>query len=302
MNHTYVALGVLAVLVLLVLGALIGSELAYDEPVEVASAAPAAPVPSPAPVAHAATEAHEEPDGDSNELESQLETVKSQTGTLQQQVTQLANEKSQLQKQLADVFNWMLTNYKGTYPLPMEFMSRLRLPAVTDEFAVSPEVANLLKITPEEEERLNYAFRATRLFLEEMQFAVMKVEEPRQDKVVVHIPSFADEGGLIREDLHSALAATLGPNRYDRFLEVSEGEMESSFQKFGEMSRTIVFDVVRVEGHEEPLLKIRDGWIEEDGPNRKLVNATETVVAELPAEYLAYIDWLPAYQQGTTAE
>jgi hypothetical protein len=212
---------------------------------------------------------------------------------LQNQIDTLSREKDQIQQQLTDFLNWLLTNYKGKYPLPENFMSRLRLSPVDEDFTLNPEVAELLKITPDEEQVINAAFDSTRLFLAEMESALMTISEEQADKVVVHIPAHREEGALIKEDLLLALEATLGTDRFDRFMDVAEEDLDANFIEFGERARTIIFEVVYPEEPDAPpMLAIKDGWIEQQGPDRKVVTATQFTVPELPEEYLAYIEWL----------
>lgn len=247
--------------------------------------------PAPTPSARWQAIAGEEPDV-SPEQRVTPQTVQA----LQEEMETLSEEKEQIQQQLSDFLNWLLTNYKGRYPLPEHLMAKLRLAPVTQDFSLDPDVATLLHITPPEETIINDAFSATKVFLDEMESSLMTIREERPDKVVVHIPAFGEEGELVREDLMLALEATLGPDRFDRFLEVSEEEMDSTFLSFGEKARTIVFEVVYPENEERPLLTIKDGWIAEDGEKRKVVSATQITVEDLPEEYLAYIDWLVDYE------
>lgn len=219
---------------------------------------------------------------------------------LQQQVATLEREKEQIQQQLTDFLEWLLTNYKGKYPLPEQYMAKLRLAPVSGDLTLNSDVADLLKISPGEEELINDAFLGTEQLLIEVQTALMTIREERPDKVVVHIPAFGEEGELVKDDLLLALEATLGAQRFDRFLEVGEKELDETFQKFGQRARTIVFEMVYPQELDAPpLLRIKDGWIEDDGPDRKIVTATQSTVEELPEEYLAYIDWLGEGDQAT---
>jgi hypothetical protein len=212
---------------------------------------------------------------------------------LEDQIATLQREKDQIQQQLTDFLQWLLVNYKGKYPLPESFMAKLRLSPVSGDLTLNREVAELLKITAEEEALINDAFVGTEQLLTEVQSALMTIREERPDRVVVHIPAFSEEGGLVKDDLLLALESTMGPERFDRFLEVGEKELDETFQKFGQRARTIIFEVVYPpEAHAAPLLRIKDGWIEDDGPGRKIVTATQSIVEELPDEYLAYINWL----------
>lgn len=212
-------------------------------------------------------------------------------GERDEALAQAQQERDQLQAQLTELLNWILSNVRGRYPLPEHLVSRLRLHAVTPDFTLDPDVVGLLKITPAEESILNEAFATTSSFLNEMETALMRVTQPHEDKVIVHVPSYGEEGDVIREDLYLALEAVLGADRFDRLIEVSGEHLESSFVKFGDESRTVVFEVVFQEGDNQPLLRIRDGRVAEDDNGKRFVTATEEVVAVLPDEYLRYLDW-----------
>lgn len=211
---------------------------------------------------------------------------------LQEQIQTLQHEKTQIQQQLTDFLNWLLVNYKGRIPLPESYMAKLRLSPINEDMVLNAEVAQILNITPDEEAVLNDAFRATETFLNEMETAIMDIYEEEPGKIVVQVPAFSEEGRLIREDLLVALEATLGAERFDRFMDVSEAELEETFLEFGEKARTIVFEVVYDENSDEPWLQIKDGWIAVDENQRKIVTATQITVPELPEEYGSYIDWL----------
>jgi hypothetical protein len=208
----------------------------------------------------------------------------------------LIEERNKLKSQLVDVLNWILANFKGKYPLPERLVPRLRLSPVSEDITLNKEVVEMLRITPTEEASINQAFYTTRVFLDQMEAALMTVQESRDDKVILHVPSFEREGEMVREDLYLVLERALGSERFSRFLMVSENEMTTSFQKFGGLARTIVFEVVMADDGQTPLLKIRDGWIEEVAPNEKVITATEQVVKEIPDKYLAYIDWIPPHE------
>lgn len=200
-----------------------------------------------------------------------------------------------LQNRLVAVLNWILANFRGKYPLPETYMSKLQVAAVTDDFTVHPELAELLKVTPGEEQKINDALAYARDYLSKIEAAIIEITNPRPDKVILHIPTFSEDGKLLQEDLYTALEITLGENRFDRLLDVSETGLKSSFAQFGEASRTMVFELVYGDENEMPQLKIKDGWVMEIGPNTRAVTATESVVTNLPVKYSAYLTWLPDY-------
>lgn len=207
----------------------------------------------------------------------------------------LRQENQTLQARLIAVLNWMLTNFRGKYPLPENFMSKVQLTPLTEDFALHPDVVELLKITPEEEQNINDVLAYARKYLSDIEAAIITVTNPRPDKAILNIPTFAEDGKALQQDLYDALQVTLGANRFDRFLKVSEPGLKSSFYQFGEASRTMVFELVYEDGQEMPQLKIKDGWVVELGPNMRQVTATESFVTNLPSQYLNYLAWLPDY-------
>ncbi len=207
----------------------------------------------------------------------------------------LAGEVKDLRGRLVGVLNWVLTNFKGKYPLPESIMARLQVPPVTEDYTLNPEAASLIKVTPEEEQKINDIFAYARAYLTEIEAALLTVTSPRPDKVILHIPPFVEHGEMLREDMYAAMEITLGPDRFDRFLKVSEAGLKSSFYRFGEASRTLIFELVYAGGSEPPQLKIKDGWIMETVPGAREITATEATVTNLPSRYTAYSPWLPDY-------
>lgn len=222
-------------------------------------------------------------------------SLTSEIGRLRAENEALRGENLSLRARLIAVLNWMLANFRGKYPLPESFMSKVQLTPLTADFALHPDVIELLKITPDEQQNINDILQYARKYLTDIEAAVITVTNPRPDKVILHVPTFAEDGQVLKEDLYGALQVTLGPNRFDRFLKVSENGLKSSFYEFGEASRTMVFEMVYEPGQDMPQLKIKDGWVVELDPNTRTVTAMESVVTNLPPKYLAYLAWLPDY-------
>lgn len=177
-------------------------------------------------------------------------------------------------------------------------MTRVKIAPMTDDYLLNPELAEVLKITATEETQLNDAFAFAQSYLREIEAASLDVSNPKPGKVILHIPAFPEDGKVLQEDLYAALEATLGQNRFERLLKVSEGGLRESFYHFGEASRTMVFELAYVGDDPYPQLLVKDGYVVEIGPNTRSVTAVESVVTNLPAKYTAYIAWLPDYIAG----
>lgn len=219
--------------------------------------------------------------------------VQIRIAALQEENRRLATETADLRQRLSAVLNWILTNFRGKYPLPEPLFDRLQITPVTEDYTLHPDVAALFKITPEEEQKINDIFAYARTYLQQIEAALLTVTSPRPDKIILHIPPFVEHGQALREDLYAALEITLGPNRFDRFLRVTESGLKSSFYRFGEASRTLVFELVYAGDAQPPQLKIKDGWIVETGPNQRTIEAVESTVTNVPPQYAAYTAWLP---------
>ena len=214
---------------------------------------------------------------------------------LNEENLRLRTQNSELQNRLVAVLNWILTNFRGKYPLSEAHMAKLQIPPLTDEFTLHPDALDFLKITPDEEQKVNDAFAYARQTLDEIEAAIITVTNPRPDKVILHIPTFPEDGKLLQDDLYAALDTTLGQDRFDRFMQVSETGLKQNFYQFGEASRTMVFELAYEGDSTTPQLKIKDGWVIDLGPNSRQVTAVESFVTNLPTKYNSYLAWLPEY-------
>lgn len=217
------------------------------------------------------------------------------TSWLNEENLRLRAQNSELQNRLVAVLNWILANFKGKYPLSETHMSKLQIPPLMDDYTLHPDALDFLKVTPDEEQKVNDAFAYARQTLEEIEEAIITVTNPRPDKVILHIPAFPEDGKVLQDDLYAALDTTLGPDRFDRFLQVSESGLKQSFYQFGEASRTMVFELAYEGNSTDPQLKIKDGWVIDLGPSSRQVTAVESFVTNLPPKYNAYLAWLPEY-------
>ncbi len=207
----------------------------------------------------------------------------------------LTRENATLKGRLNEVLNWILANFRGKYPLPEPFMDKLRVTPLTEDFLLSDELITFLRVTAEEEVKINDALQASAAILRGMEAAAISVRNSRPDKVVLSIPPFGEEAKTLQEDLYAALAVTLGRDRFDRFMQVSEADLKQSFYHFGDASRTMIFELAYGGTSGVPQLVIRDAWVIPNGEQARTIMAEESTVTNLPSKYRNYLAWLPDY-------
>lgn len=205
-----------------------------------------------------------------------------------------------LQDRLRALLQWIIANFRGRFPVPENLLAQMNVPVLTDEDLLNPQLSELLRLSADEEERLNDALAYAVEYLTDIESAILTVSEPRPGKIILHIPTFKDNGQLLKEDLFAALEATLGRDRFDRFLKVAGAGLNERFYHFGEASRTMVFELVYNENETTPRLLIKDGYVLEIGSDTRQISAVETVVTNLPQKYTAYLAWLPDYMAYAT--
>ncbi len=206
----------------------------------------------------------------------------------------LASENRDIRMKWEELGNWVLRNVRGKYPLPERLVSNLKLSPVNDDFTLQADLADLLQVNPQEKSYVDDALMATHQSISELENAMMTVTQSTPGKVMLYIPPFVEKGTAVRDDLYSALETTLGRSRFDRFVDVSQDELEKNYHYFGTASRTMIFEVTYPEDARlPPYLVIKDGWVLPQGPSARAYNVTESAVNELPKAYLAYLNFLP---------
>ncbi len=215
---------------------------------------------------------------------------------LERKAFQLEMENARLRGRLDDMLNWILDNVRGTFPLPENQMANLRLAPVDTNLEVSADLAQLLRLNDEEVDRLDTAFLGTRAVLQELETENISVDQPAENQVVLNIPPYAEEGQMVREELYGELKKTLGAARFDRFLQVAEEGLDERFEYFGEADRTLEFEEVTdaVSGDVQLFVRDERALPSKEDPLRQDITASERIVTELPDEYYAYWNWLPA--------
>lgn len=200
-----------------------------------------------------------------------------------------------LQERLQALLNWILANFRGRFPIPEALFSRVQIAPLTDDDVLNPEIVELLRLSADDVARLNDAFAYATDYLSDIEATILTASEPRKGKIILHIPTFRENGQLLKDDLYAALEATLGSDRFARFRKVAETGLLRRFYHFGEASRTMVFELTYEENDPHPRILIKDGYILEIEPGVREITATEMVATNIPAKYAAYLAWLPDY-------
>ena len=284
--------GGLAAAVALAVGVFGWLSLAADSaPAPVAAPAPAEPSASPVPV-RASPAAAVPP-----VAASPTAAPAAANRELERKLFQLEADNVKLRARLDDMLNWIIDNVRGTFPLPERQMANLRVAPVDTNLATSADLAEILRLDDEEIFLLDSAFLGTRAVLREVEAEKISVERPAEKQTVLNIPPYAEEGELVREELYVELRRALGAGRFDRFRQIAATGLDESFDYFGAADRTLAFEVVTDAATGEPQLYVRDERVlpNKDDPRRQDVTASERIVVELPAEYVAYWNWLPDY-------
>lgn len=209
----------------------------------------------------------------------------------------LAGENDKLKGHLNNLLNWVLANFRGRYPVPEGMMGRMNVPALGEDFLVHPELADFLKISPEEQQWINEAFLSARAMLQEAEGRVMTASLPTPDTAVVEIPPLEAEGEAVREMLVNTFEQALGAARSQRLQQVAAGDLERRFNDFGRARRTLRFELVYGDGSGTPMLKIRDEKVRADEDGRRRIEATEFESQDVPDEYRFYLSRIPGTEK-----
>ncbi len=214
---------------------------------------------------------------------------------LEREIFRLEMENARLRARLDDMLNWILDNVQGTFPLPDGQMANLRITPVYDDMSASDDLIAVLRLTPEEAEKLDGAFWTMRHALYEASADYLSAQTDSDHQATLNIGPYDGEGEAVREALYASLRNTLGMARFSRFLQISEDELEQQFDYFGKSDRMIQFEAFEDEESGATQLFIRDQRIlmmDDDGLNQRII-ASERVLTELPVEYNAYWSYLP---------
>ncbi|HPT16469.1 MAG TPA: hypothetical protein PK388_04245, partial [Kiritimatiellia bacterium] len=194
----------------------------------------------------------------------------------------LEMENARLRARLDDMLNWILDNVRGTFPLPEGQLANLRVVPVDTNMQTSADLAEVLRLSDEEIDKLDTAFLGTRSVLQELETEKISVDQPAEKQVVLNIPPYAEEGELVRAELYGELKRTLGAGRFDRFLQVAEAGLDEKFEYFGNADRTLEFEEVTdaVSGAAQLYVRDERALPSKDDPLRQDITASERLVTE----------------------
>lgn len=222
--------------------------------------------------------------------------VKKQTaassGNDKRLIASLKEENNSLRTQLDEILNWILTNFRGKYPLDEGHVGQLSFDPLTADFMLNPDVAEFLRMTPEEQAMVHDAFAYAGSVMDAIEYETMTLQMPTENKVILRVPTFPEEGIRLQDELYGALEATLGVDRFDRLLDVSEEKMMPHFQHFGNASRTVILEVVQ-DYNGTPSILVKDGSVVHREDGTRQITAIEGTYPELPEEYEKYAAYLP---------
>lgn len=213
--------------------------------------------------------------------------------TMRDKFMALVLENEAIQNQMSDLLNWILDNFQGRFPLKESALSHLDLPLLDDRFALHPDLADFMNISTDEQFLMEDAFNFTRGTLRVLQEQNMSVTSPTPAQVMMTFAEFPEEGRALQEDLYAALEASLGPERLERMLTVSEEQLKAGFDYFGQASRTLMFEIILDEADNELKVVVNDGWFNGENPDQLVYTETESVLSSLPVQYVDFQYLLP---------
>jgi hypothetical protein len=214
-------------------------------------------------------------------------------GNFRDKFMALVLENEAIQNQMSEVLTWVLDNFRGRYPLKETSLSYLDLPPVDEQFALHPELAEFMNISTDEQFLMEDAFNFTRGTLRVLQEQNLAVTSPTPAQVMMTFSNFPEEGLALREDLYAALEASLGSERLERLLTVSEDQLDAAFDYFGQATRTLIFEIILDEADNELKVVVNDGWFHEESADQVVYTESESVVSSLPLQYSDFQYLLP---------
>ncbi|HMP73420.1 MAG TPA: hypothetical protein PKE55_09185 [Kiritimatiellia bacterium] len=189
---------------------------------------------------------------------------------------------------------WLLENVRGRYPVPERLVNRLNVNPVSEDFGMSEDLQELLRLEPDRRVLVDEVLRYTKAVLGELERSQLEVASVSADQVTLYIPPYPELGRVAKEDLYHGLEVAMGPVKFDRMLDVSEASLRGQYHHFGEAERLLTFQLMVPEsGSVNPYVLIRDEWVTSEGPSVRRTEVVETAVVEIPAPYQAYTPWLP---------
>lgn len=210
-------------------------------------------------------------------------------------LAELERDNAELRRRLDEMLNWIIENIQGRYPLPEAQMKNLRVAPVDTNLLTSEDLIEILRLTPEEVERMDDTFWAVHALLQELADADMIIlDDSSPERLHLHSPPYGLDGAEASAVLYDELLATLGKARFARFLQISADELNRQFDYFGDRDRILDFQLLTSDSGDAALFIADETAVQDpDDPMLQHISGTERVVDALPPEYAAFADRLP---------
>lgn len=205
----------------------------------------------------------------------------------------LQRKNLEITTQFEGMATWVLDNYQGKYPLPLDMLKRLNVPVVDAKGQLHAELAKFLNVSPQEKQTVNNVIVFTQAKIAAAEAALATVTENTGSAVTLYVPPYDEQGKAIKEDFYGSMESTLGAPRFDKLTDVTQQEMAETFHYFGSAARTMRFEYMPQQGNDAAYLLISDGWQIPEGESLTRYNGKETAVREIPKEYLSFTNYLP---------
>lgn len=160
--------------------------------------------------------------------------------TLERQLEEVREERASLAARYEALAQWLLDNVRGRVLLEEQQLPNLKFEAVTEDYALNPDLARFVRADDRERDALNDLFRYGRDTLAELERRTVSAAQPSPDSIVFYFRPFPEEGAALKNDLYSGLRAVLGPMRAERLLAVSSDSMARAYSYFGTATRAVV--------------------------------------------------------------
>lgn len=218
------------------------------------------------------------------------EPMKEETVSIDEEV-QLELEEMQVQYEA--LMEWILDNVRGTYPLPEHLTTNISLAAMADDLSLDSDIAELLNMTDQEQDNVNGIFNYAIDSIADIEASLMEIQEADSGKVTFHIPTYAEMGEELLDEMSSAMTDTLGADRAARFNLFTAQDLAENLHYFGRAAHTIVMEPMPVNDN-TPGWRIRDAWISDsEEENTRVIEVEERSVVTIPQKYDALLNLLP---------
>lgn len=209
----------------------------------------------------------------------------------------LEKENAELKSYIKELSVWVLDNFQEKFLLARKYINKLKFDAADGDLILDKDIEEFLKITSEEKDLIEDAYRYISSMLYVQEERNLKISNLEDGRISFEVSAFPDDGGILREDLYAALESVLGCDRVDLFIDVAADSLEKSFHYFGNAARVVSFQKIQPKDqNDKNLLLINDSWYFKKEENDNIIITTqgrEFIVDKIPKEYALFEQYLP---------